>query len=74
MREDDLIHCPFCHSQKVKLGSKRTGNNSKGRVRVTVSMRCGACHARGPAVSKENPSAHDLEVMRMHVRTLWNTR
>jgi len=74
MREDDLVHCPFCHSQKVNLGIKQTGNKSKGRVRVTVSMRCGACHARGPSVGKDNPTAQDREIMRMQARTLWNTR
>lgn len=74
MSEAVLIPCPFCHGQKVKLGSKTTGSKSRGRVRVTLSMRCGICHARGPSVSKENPTEKDLNEMKVYVKKLWCTR
>lgn len=68
MAEVVLLPCPFCHSQRVKLGSKKNGK------RVTMSMRCGVCHARGPSVGKENPTAKDLSEMQVYVRKLWSTR
>lgn len=74
MAEVVLLPCPFCHSQRVKLGSKKTGNKSKGQVRVTMSMRCGVCHARGPSVGKDNPTEKDLSEMQVYVRKLWSTR
>lgn len=51
----ELKPCPFCGSDKVKIGRKSAFAGFNGldeRVENhTFSVRCNACHARGGAVS-----------------------
>ena len=53
--EYKLKPCPFCGSEKLKIESKSVFagyNGLEQRVnRVTYSVRCNKCHARGGAIS-----------------------
>ena len=47
--------CPFCKSNKLKVESKTSNRgtyvNGDFYTRETISIRCKACHARGPTTS-----------------------
>lgn len=52
MSEIKLNKCPFCGSEKLKIGTKVTDRRDyKGEDTITASVRCNRCHARGPTVS-----------------------
>lgn len=62
----DYKSCPFCGSNKVKLGGRPNGLMPFKRLKVTkylYSVHCTNCDARGGAASNE------LDAIR-----LWNTR
>lgn len=54
MSDTELKQCPFCGSTKLKIDKKSVlGGYSGGGVRIvrmTFSVRCNSCHARGGAV------------------------
>ena len=50
-----LRPCPFCGSQKLKIESKGTDVSYRHVRKLTVSVRCNRCFARGGTVSGEVP-------------------
>ena len=52
--------CPYCGSLKTKVDSKVSSNfeyrNGVRYKMTTASVRCKACHSRGPTVSDYTPS------------------
>ena len=61
MAEIKLKPCPFCGSEKTKVGSKRTFVYG-GKKHCSVSIRCMKCHARGPVVGVVMPNGEDNEI------------
>lgn len=45
----NMIPCPFCGGVKLKIDSKQKFEGCG--YRVTCSVRCNSCHARGGTVS-----------------------
>jgi hypothetical protein len=54
MNEPELKPCPFCGSTKLKVECKSVLDGYIGDIhrvkRMTFSVRCNKCHARGGAV------------------------
>lgn len=50
-----LRPCPFCGSKKLKIESKGTDVRHRYVRKLTVSVRCNRCFARGGTVSGEVP-------------------
>ncbi len=85
----DMLPCPFCNSDKLKLEKKSVLDGYTGfddRVeKHTYSVRCNVCHARGPAVGGriihirsvdcQLPSwATTDEALKKEAIALWNLR
>lgn len=70
--------CPFCHKNKTKFEYKRSNvvhYNANGRfMKITGSIRCNCCFARGPAVSLnyEPGTIPDTNGLEEAVTALWN--
>lgn len=80
----EKYYCPFCGSKSVKV-HKKNGKIIYNRsvTVISASVRCNACHARGPAVSGERANnlfgdavSNNLTTMDELVERaimLWNT-
>lgn len=70
----ELLPCPFCGSEKLKIDSKRTFNY--GNKRCAVAVRCNSCHARGPVAGILMPDGqyNERELVGDKAADLWNTR
>lgn len=71
----DLKPCPFCGSTKMKVDSKR-GTIRLGKQRVSVSVRCNSCNARGPVVgiTMDAGRYNERELVGEEVFEMWNRR
>ena len=69
------MSCPFCGSDKLKIDSKR-GTIRRGKQRVSLSVRCNSCHARGPVLGIEVDAGrhNEIELYKEEVMKLWNKR
>lgn len=65
----ELKPCPFCGSTKLKIESKSVfvGSNGldQGVNRLTYSVRCNVCHARGGAASGKILSLYRFSIMQL---------
>lgn len=67
--------CPFCGSDKTKVESKR-GRVLLGEQRVSLSVRCNLCKARGPVVgvTMKTGRYNEIELFGDVVYEKWNER
>jgi restriction alleviation protein, Lar family len=65
---DKLFSCPFCGSNKLKVGGKR-----QGRFGAVFSVRCNCCNVRGGAYGVEFNSREREKGMSKAIE-LWNNR
>jgi Lar family restriction alleviation protein len=79
---NDVKHCPFCGSTKLKADSKKINRpryltGDKWEDGHTGSMRCNRCHARGPTVTVWVPR-HTLTGIQERIKDAaieaWNRR
>lgn len=85
----DLLKCPFCESDKLKIDMKKKGTRYFGIGQLenyTASVRCNVCHARGGAVSgfvrnrrfvdKDDWLKDEISIEELERRAVekWNTR
>ena len=76
--------CPFCKSNKLKVESRTTNRktyiNGEFYTKETFSIRCNACHARGPTtnclyVRKYSPEGeNNINKAIEEAWRLWNDR
>ena len=53
MNEQDLLLCPFCGSDKVKVSGNQARIQHSNRFLRKFYVRCFVCNARGPVVSAD---------------------
>lgn len=67
--ETELKSCPFCGSTKLKIESKSVfaGSNGLGQrvERMTFSVRCNYCHARGSTVCGKVLSLYRFSITKL---------
>lgn len=78
----ELLKCPFCGSDKLKVEHKNKFKDIRRNfIRMSFSVRCNCCHARGGVVTRDIPyneqinaisEAKNEAINKWNMRTLGN--
>lgn len=74
----ELLKCPFCGSDKLKVGHKTKFKDSwKKIVRMSFYVMCNRCHAKGSTITKDiSYSDETIEISKAKNEAIekWNMR
>lgn len=74
----ELLKCPFCGSDKLKVEHKNKFKDIRRNfIRMSFSVRCNSCHARGGVVTRDinyGKEAEEISKAKNKAIEKWNTR
>lgn len=74
----ELLKCPFCGSDKLKVEHKNKFKDIRRNfIRMSFSVRCNSCHARGGIVTRDinyGKEAEEISKAKNEAIEKWNMR
>lgn len=74
----ELLKCPFCGSDKLKVEHKNKFKDIRRNfIRMSFSVRCNSCHARGGIVTRDinyGKEAEEISKAKNKAIEKWNMR
>lgn len=74
----DLLKCPFCGSDKLKVEHKNKFKDIRRNfIRMSFSVRCNSCHARGGIVTRDinyGKEVEEISEAKNNAIEKWNMR
>lgn len=74
----ELLKCPFCGSEKLKVGHKTKFKDPwKKIIRMSFYVMCNRCHAKGSTITKDIPydnQANTISEVKNEAIEKWNMR
>lgn len=74
----ELLKCPFCGSDKLKVEHKNKFKDIRSNfIRMSFSVRCNSCHARGGIVTRDinyGKEAEEISEAKNKAIEKWNMR